>query len=37
MGELRNEEPIDLHSSPNIVRVTKLRRMRWAGHIVHMG
>ena len=23
--------------SPNIVRVIKLRRMRWAGHVAHMG
>ena len=22
---------------PNIVRVIKSRRMRWAGHVVHMG
>ena len=38
MGEwrrLHNEEPNDLYSSPNIVRMT--RRMRWAGHVVHMG
>ena len=25
------------HSSPNIVRVIKSRRMRWAGHVVRMG
>ena len=24
-------------SSPNIVRVIKSRRMRWAGHVAHMG
>jgi len=24
-------------SSPNIVRVIKLRRMRWAGHVARMG
>jgi hypothetical protein len=29
--KLRNEELNDLYSSPNIVRVTKSRRMRWAG------
>ena len=34
---LHNEELNDLYSSPNIVRVIKLRRMRWAGHVVHMG
>jgi hypothetical protein len=26
-----------LYSSPNIVRVIKSRRMRWAGHVAHMG
>ena len=33
---LHNEELNDLYSSPNIVRVIKLRRMRWAGHVAHM-
>jgi len=27
----------DLYSSPNIVRLIKSRRMRWAGHVAHMG
>jgi len=27
----------DLYSSPNIVRVIKSRRMRWAGHVTCMG
>jgi hypothetical protein len=27
----------DLYCSPNIVQVIKLRRMRWAGHVVYMG
>jgi hypothetical protein len=26
-----------LYSSPNIVRVIKLRRMRWAGHVARVG
>jgi hypothetical protein len=26
-----------LYSSPGIVRVIKARRMRWAGHVAHMG
>ena len=33
---LHNEELNDLYSSPNIVRVTKSRRMRWAGHVARM-
>ena len=27
----------DLYCSPNIVRVIKLRRMRWVGHVARMG
>ena len=27
----------DLYSSPNIVRVIKSRRKRWAGHVARMG
>jgi len=34
---LHNEELNDLYCSPNIVRVIKSRRMRWAGHVAHMG
>jgi hypothetical protein len=34
---LHNEELNDLYSLPNIIRVIKSRRMRWAGHIAHMG
>jgi len=33
----RNEELNDLYSSPNIFRVIKSRRMRWAGHVARMG
>jgi hypothetical protein len=34
---LHNEELNDLYSSPNIIRVIKSRRMKWAGHVAHMG
>ena len=34
---LHNKELNDLYSSPNIVRVIKWRRMRWAGHVARMG
>ena len=34
---LHNEELNDLYPSPNIVRVIKSRRMRWAGHVARMG
>ena len=34
---LHNEEINVLYSSPNIVRVIKSRRMRWAGHVARMG
>ena len=30
------EELHDLYSSPNIIRVIKSRRIRWAGHVEHM-
>jgi hypothetical protein len=34
---LHNEELNDLYFSPNIIRVIKSRRMRWAGHLARMG
>ena len=34
---MHNDELNDLYSSPNIVRVIKSRRMRWAGHVTPMG
>jgi len=36
-GKLHNEELNDPYRSPNIIRVNKSRRMRWAGHIALMG
>jgi hypothetical protein len=35
--KLHNDELHNLYSSPNIVRVIKSRRMRWAGHVARMG
>jgi len=35
--KLHKEELNDLYCSPNIVRVIKSRRMRWAGHVARMG
>jgi hypothetical protein len=34
---LYNEQIYDLYSSPNVICVTKSRRMRRTGHIAHMG
>jgi hypothetical protein len=33
---LHNEGLHNLYASPNIIRVIKSRRMRWAVHIAHM-
>jgi hypothetical protein len=35
--KLHIEELNNLYSLPNIVRVIKSRRMRWAGHVARMG
>jgi hypothetical protein len=35
--KLHNDEIHNLCSSPNIVKVIKSRRMRWAGHVACMG
>ena len=35
--KLQHEELNDLYSLPNIVRVIKSRRMRWAEHVARMG
>jgi hypothetical protein len=35
--KLHNEELNGLYSLPNIVRVTKSRRLRWAEHVARMG
>jgi hypothetical protein len=35
--KLHNDELHSLYSSPNIVRVIKSRRMRWAGYVARIG
>jgi hypothetical protein len=35
--KLHNDELQSLYSSLNIVRVIKSRRLRWVGHVAHMG
>ena len=35
--KLHNEELSDLYCSPNIVRVIKSGKMRWAGHVARVG
>jgi hypothetical protein len=37
IGRWMNEELHNLYSSPNIIRMMKSRRMRWAGHVARMG
>jgi len=32
-----NEKLHNLYASPNIIKNIKTRRMRWAGHVTHMG
>jgi hypothetical protein len=35
--KLHNEDLSDLYCSPNIVRMIKWRRIRWAGYVARMG
>jgi len=35
--KLHNEQLNDLYSSLNIVRVIKLSKMKWAGHVAYIG
>jgi hypothetical protein len=35
--KLHSEELNNLHSLPNIMRVIKSRRMKWAGYVARMG
>jgi hypothetical protein len=34
---LHNEELHNLYGSPNVTRMIKSRRMRWAGHVARIG
>jgi hypothetical protein len=35
--KLHDQELHDLYSSPNIIRIKKSRKMRWAVHVARMG
>jgi hypothetical protein len=35
--KLHYEELHNLYSPPNIIRMTKSRRMKWAGHVAQVG
>jgi hypothetical protein len=37
LRKFHNDDLHNLYSSPNFVRVIKSRRLRWAGHVPHMG
>jgi hypothetical protein len=34
--KLHNEELDNLYSSPNIIKIIKSRKMRWAGNVARM-
>jgi hypothetical protein len=36
-GKLHNKELHNLYSSPNIIRMTKSRKMKWVGYVARMG
>jgi hypothetical protein len=35
--KLYNKELRDVHSLPGIIKIFKLKTMRWAGHVAQMG
>jgi len=34
---LHMEQLYDLHTSLNVIQVSKSKRMKWSGHVIHMG
>jgi hypothetical protein len=34
---LHDEDPHNVYSSPNVIKVIRSKRMRWMGHVAHMG
>jgi hypothetical protein len=36
-GQLHNEDLYNVYSSASVIRMIKPRRMRWVGHVAHMG
>jgi hypothetical protein len=36
LRKLHNEELHDVYSTPHIIRMIKSRKVRWAGHVVHV-
>jgi hypothetical protein len=37
LEKITNDKLHNLYSLPNIIKVTKFRRMRWVGHVARMG
>jgi len=37
VGGWRGLHELHLYAIPNVIRVIKARRMRWVGHVPHMG
>jgi acyl-coenzyme A thioesterase PaaI-like protein len=37
LKEVHNQQPHNMHSSLNFIRVIKSRKVRWVGHVEHMG
>jgi hypothetical protein len=35
--KFRNEKVYNLYSAPNVIRMITSTKIRWAGHVAHMG